>query len=84
LRFQWSPHDTTIAVGAHFTAQVALYGCGGTVRLNDTISFRSSDAAVVGIDSVTGVAVGSKPGAAEITASAKHYGVTLPITVHVQ
>ena len=42
----FTPHDTTVLVGAQFQATIKLVGCGGRETFSDTFTWASSDTTV--------------------------------------
>jgi len=73
LRIRPIPVDTTIAVGEHFGARVALSTCGGKRQLDDTYTWSSEDTHVVTIDPVSGVATAVGVGQTRIVATGATY-----------
>ena len=74
LRVKFTPTDTTIAVGQHFTAHVALSGCGGTQTLVDEITWTSQNPGVASAQQTTGFVTGVAAGATPILATGRTYG----------
>src|SRR5687767_2061152 len=83
LRVLRSPADTTIRVGQQFTPFFRFLGCGGTVSLDDVLTFTSSNTAVIAVDATTGRTTGVSSGAASIQVTGAKYGGSTPITVTV-
>jgi hypothetical protein len=84
LRFTFSPLDTTISIGQHFPAHVAISGCSGTDPLTDVITWRSDDSTVVSVDKTTGVASGVSVGQTNLWATGAKYGTVRGTLVHVK
>ena len=74
LRVKFTPADTTIAVGQHFTAQVALSGCGGTQTLVDEITWTSESPGIASAQQTTGFVTGVAAGDTRILATGRTYG----------
>ncbi|HEV7586885.1 MAG TPA: hypothetical protein VGO40_02050 [Longimicrobium sp.] len=74
LRVHTFPRDTVIRVGESFVARADLASCGGFVRLDDVLTWRARDAAVVRVDSVSGRTVGFAPGDTWVDFSGRKYG----------
>ena len=68
------PADTTITVGASFTASVVLSSCRGRQLLSDTFVWHARDSAVVSVDSVTGRITGRSAGETWVDATGQKYG----------
>lgn len=77
LRIQRAPADTTIRIGDSFVPKVELRGCAGRKVLQDTVTFASSDVAVVSVVSSTGRTMAQAVGAATVEITGARYG-TLP------
>jgi len=74
LRVHTSPRDTTIAVGESFVPRVEMSGCGGHVRLSDTLTWRARDPRVLHVDPATGRARGRAPGETWVEVTGRKYG----------
>lgn len=74
LRVVSSPGDTTVSVGASFTASVKLSSCGGAVQLSDTFAWRSSDLSIVSVGATSGVVTARASGQANLYATGLTYG----------
>ena len=84
LRWTISPRDTTIAVGQNFRVQFELFGCAGTQRLTDSITFTSSNPATAAANLSTGVITGITTGTATVRAMAHRFHVFGDVIVRVQ
>jgi Bacterial Ig-like domain (group 2) len=76
LRWQFDPHDTTVAVNARFNVRFVLLGCSGTRVLSDSVTWTSSDPAVATVDARTGTVTAIHVGTADITGKASRYPAT--------
>jgi hypothetical protein len=74
LRVHTFPRDTVIRVGEAFVPRAELASCGGHVRLDDVLTWRARDAAVVRVDSVSGRTVGLAPGDTWVEFTGRKYG----------
>jgi hypothetical protein len=54
LRFQLTPEDSRVVVGASFQAMASLATCGGRERLSDTYTWSSIDPNVAQVTASTG------------------------------
>ncbi|MEO6877756.1 MAG: Ig-like domain-containing protein [Gemmatimonadaceae bacterium] len=68
LRGVFSPADTTILVGQHFSATLTVLYCGGGSVRRDTVAWKSEDISVVTVDSQTGFVTGVGTGNTELLA----------------
>lgn len=84
LLARFDPSDTTIAIGRQFRASVELWGCDGTVRLSDVITWRSENLGVVTVDSVSGLVSAIGLGQVRVTARGQVYPVPGSISVSVR
>lgn len=84
LRVNQSPGDTTVSVGASFTASVKLSGCGGRKQLSDTFTWHSSDSSIVSVGTTSGVVAARAAGQADVNATGAEYGSVghFRVTVH--
>lgn len=72
-----------IAIGASFTATVALSTCGGSKTVSDTFTWSARDTLVARVEPATGRVTGRSPGATSVDVRGTRYGAlgTVPVTV---
>lgn len=75
LSWRLTPRERTLRVGESFTPELALFGCRGSKRLSDVVTWGTEDEGVVAVDAATGRVAALAAGQATVTASAAHYGV---------
>ncbi|MES2177443.1 MAG: Ig-like domain-containing protein [Gemmatimonadota bacterium] len=75
-----SADATTLVVGQSAQARAVARDAGGNSLVDQTISWKSSDASIVSVSS-GGMLTGTAPGDAVITATAASRAATLPLTV---
>lgn len=76
LRVERAPADTVIRVGQSFTPHFRFLGCGGTMALDDVLTFSSTNADVLSVNASSGRATGIAPGEAHIRMRGAKYGET--------
>src|SRR5437867_899033 len=74
LRVQFTPTDTSIAIGQGFRAHVSLSSCGGAQVLADVVRWKSDDPAVATVDPMSGAVAGRSTGATRIAVAGQRYG----------
>jgi hypothetical protein len=84
LGIDLQPRERTISVGERFRGQVTLLGCGGRERLQDVITWRAADTAIVAVDAGTGQITGRAPGTTSVEVHGRTYGSLGAITVTVR
>lgn len=62
MRYSPSPPDTTLRVGESFVPSLELYTCGGLVRVDERLTWRTRDPRILQVDSVTGRTRALAPG----------------------
>jgi hypothetical protein len=72
-----------VAVGAAFTATIALSTCGGSKTVSDTFTWSARDTLVVRVEPATGRVTGRSPGATSVDVRGTRYGAlgTVPVAV---
>jgi hypothetical protein len=75
LSWRLTPRERTLRVGESFTPELALFGCRGSRRLSDVVTWATENGDVVAVDAATGRVAALAAGQATVTASAAHYGV---------
>jgi hypothetical protein len=84
LRVHFVPGDTTIMVGATFTASVELSSCGRQEVLSDVFTWESGDGTVAQVDAKTGVVTAMSVGETAILVTGQRYGNVGGFTVGVE
>lgn len=67
LGMQLTPSAATIAVGESITPKLELTSCSGRKRWTPTVVWRTTDTAVVTVDSISGRTIGRASGMAQVT-----------------
>ena len=78
------PTAATITVGEQLKATTQFYGCRGSRRLSDEITWSSANPDVASVDRSTGVITGRAMGSTRITPNGEKYGSTLSIDITVR
>lgn len=84
LRVRIEPSSAQqVAVGAAFTATVALSTCGGSKTVSDAFTWSARDTLVVRVEPATGRVTGRSPGTTSVDVRRTRYGAlgTVPVTV---
>lgn len=74
LRVERAPADTVIRVGQSCTPHFRFLGCGGTMGLDDVLTFSSTNANVLSVNASSGRATGVAAGEAHIAMRGAKYG----------
>jgi hypothetical protein len=78
------PATATITVGEQLKPAAQFYGCRGSRRLSDVITWSSADPDIASVDASTGIITGRTTGSTRITPHGEKYGSILSIGITVR